>query len=694
MPKYRNKEYRFMKQTIKRSLALLMALFICIGLLPTIQIAAANETVDYVTGSNGYIYNWGTREVDATFLSPNAKAFYSGNNTYETLSSYSGGTGTSDAPKSQLYTALKNLMVSNHKYQTSYDATRSMYQYTDCENSGKTSKKISCFYTGKEIGPSWDSGKTWNREHTWPNSKGLGGNDENDIMMLRPTDSRTNSSRGNKAYGEGSGFYNPNSASNGTLDLRGDVARIFLYVYVRWGNVSGNGQYGAWGASGVIQSLDILLKWMEEDPVDTWELGRNDSVQSITGTRNVFVDYPEFAFLLFGADIPANMTTPSGEAKNAVSCTHNYVAGKVVAATCTAGGYTPYTCSLCGDSYQGNITNQLGHNYVNDTCTRCNAKKAALPGNGDKVVIYVPAHNMALSASKISDYYNKGVDISGGFGSVTANEIWVVTVNADGSYSFVSESGKKLALAGDYNSLNDTGANDDWTITAKNGADGIFYIKNVARGNYLEWYASKNNWSTYNTSDLSDLFEISFHVVKSNTQACQHTNTKVEGASAATCTGHGHTGKTVCTACGAVVNAGSVIGATGHKYADGKCTACGAAQPGVEQTEPTNPTEPSVEPTETPTEAPTETPTETPTEAPTETPTETPTEAPSVAPTDTPSEPTIESPCDPPVKDPANDSDKDSDDSTVIILIVVGVIVVVGIAVAVALVLKKKRMAE
>jgi hypothetical protein len=45
-------------------------------------------------------------------------------------------------------------------------------------------------------------------------------------------------------------------------------------------------------------------------------MGRNDAVQSITGTRNVFVDYPEYAWLLFGEDIPQNLSTPSGMGAN------------------------------------------------------------------------------------------------------------------------------------------------------------------------------------------------------------------------------------------------------------------------------------------------------------------------------------------------------------------------------------------
>ncbi len=218
-----------------------------------------------------------------------------------------GGTSQNNAPSSALYSALKSMMTSKHRTQTSYGATRDMYKYTDCEN-GDISK-ISSFYSGTTLNGAWDSGATWNREHTWPNSKGLGGNDENDIMMLRPTAVSENSGRGNKAYGKVNTqyIYYPNSESNGAVDVRGDCARICLYVYTRWGNTS-----KMWGSYGVIESLDTLIEWMIADPVDTWEMGRNDAVQSITGVRNVYVDYPELAFKLFGYSVPANYSSPSG----------------------------------------------------------------------------------------------------------------------------------------------------------------------------------------------------------------------------------------------------------------------------------------------------------------------------------------------------------------------------------------------
>lgn len=318
--------------------------------------------VKYVKVGN-YIANWGVRGETATFLTSYAENYYTGSYTYATLSGKQGGTGQSNAPSSQLYKALKDMMNAKSTSTTSYNGTRDLYKYTDCMVSNYS--YISSFYSGRKLNGAWDSGKTWNREHTWPNSK-ISGNGENDIMMLRPTSVKENSDRANKAYGESGSCYDPNKeATPNGFNVRGDCARIILYVYVRWGITD-----TMWGTSGVMESLDTLLKWMQEDPVDTWELGRNDAVQSITGVRNAFVDYPEFAWLLFGQKAPANYPTPSNG--GAPAHEHNYVA-VVTAPTCTEKGYTTYTCSICGDSYTADETAALNHNFVNGVCTRCDA---------------------------------------------------------------------------------------------------------------------------------------------------------------------------------------------------------------------------------------------------------------------------------------------------------------------------------
>lgn len=52
-------------------------------------------------------------------------------------------------------------------------------------------------------------------------------------------------------------------------------------------------------------------------------------------------------------------------------CKHNYVKGKVVAATCTENGYTVYTCSKCNTSYNGDEVKALGHKFNVEKCERC-----------------------------------------------------------------------------------------------------------------------------------------------------------------------------------------------------------------------------------------------------------------------------------------------------------------------------------
>lgn len=265
------------------------------------------DDVVYKT-AGGYTVNWGARGEDCVFLSSRAVSFYTGNYSYDTLSKNKGGSSQSNAPSSALYSALKNMMIAKHKTQTTYQGTRDLYKYTDCVSNNYS--QISSFYSGITLSGTWDYAATWNREHTWPRSKGIGDKTPpaSDIMMLRPTSVNENGSRHNIAYGQSESYYDPGES------VRGDCARIVLYMYVRWQSHQTTNYM--WGTSGVMENLNVLLKWMEEDPVDTWEMGRNDSVQSITGTRNVFVDYPEYAWLLFGKAIPEDMSTPSGIAND------------------------------------------------------------------------------------------------------------------------------------------------------------------------------------------------------------------------------------------------------------------------------------------------------------------------------------------------------------------------------------------
>ena len=277
------------KRTLRLTALVLAALMLICSLLVVVTAAPA----EYATASNS-----GKRgEVCVSLDGTGATSYYTGSNTFDSLAAQS---------PSNLKSSLHHLMTNTHKKITSYADCRDYVFRVDCEQNDTT--HATTLYTSYHMtSADWSPAWACNREHVWPQS--LGGNNTNgggaDLHHIRPAEAGVNSSRGNKLYGESKGFYEP-------LDnVKGDVARIILYVYVRW-----DADWGATDVTKVFESVDILLDWCELDPVDTWEMGRNEVVQSIQGNRNVFIDYPELAWHLFGREVPEGMVTPSCSALN------------------------------------------------------------------------------------------------------------------------------------------------------------------------------------------------------------------------------------------------------------------------------------------------------------------------------------------------------------------------------------------
>lgn len=214
-----------------------------------------------------------------------------------------------------LFGALNTLMGSTCRIaetRFSYNNLRSQYKYVDKDLN--QSGYIIGYYDGCSMNGTWDSGSTWNREHTWPQSKGA---DKSipmgyDMQSVRPASTAVNSDRGNTPYGESSSYYDPNVVSiNNALyvstnlgSYRGDAARVVLYDYIVYGQAgsyksslyNGNAQLlGKLGKSGVFESIPVLLKWHMTDPVSLTEMVRNDGAANYQGNRNPFIDYPELA---------------------------------------------------------------------------------------------------------------------------------------------------------------------------------------------------------------------------------------------------------------------------------------------------------------------------------------------------------------------------------------------------------------
>ena len=127
-----------------------------------------------------------------------------------------------------------------------------------------------------------------------------------------------------------------------------------------------------------------------------------------------------------------------------------------------------------------------------------------------KYVIYNPAHSMALSANKTGNY-NAGVQMTlnaeGTFDTVAKTEVWEVKNNADGTITITGTAGV-LSMAAGYSSMAFDEVNNTWSLEKQ--ADGTFFIKNVGRGNYMEWYDSFSNFSTYYNPSNAKLFKMQF----------------------------------------------------------------------------------------------------------------------------------------------------------------------------------------
>jgi endonuclease I len=232
--------------------------------------------------------------------------YYTGTYSYFNLSALSGN---------DLFGALNTLMgntsrIGNSSF--SYNSLRSEYKNVDKDLN--RSGYIIGYYNGASFSGVWDSGATWNREHTWPQSKGADKSIPmgHDMQSVRPTHTSVNSSRGNDAYGESGAYYDPDevSISNSyykTTNMgsyRGDAARVILYDYIVYGEAgghknklyNGNAQLlSKFGSAGVFESAAVLLKWHMNDPISLTEMVRNDGAQTYQGNRNPFIDYPELA---------------------------------------------------------------------------------------------------------------------------------------------------------------------------------------------------------------------------------------------------------------------------------------------------------------------------------------------------------------------------------------------------------------
>ena len=164
---------------------------------------------------------------------------------------------------------------------------------------------------------------SWNREHVWPKSHGFPDEDDNaytDVHNLKPSDRSVNSSRGTKDYDYGGSQHSEATECLTDSDswepsdsVKGDIARILFYMVVRYDpgydhdNNSFDLELVDYTTPGnndpILGKLSSLIQWHIDDPVDDFEINRNEIIFGFQENRNPFIDHPNLVNFLWGESV-------------------------------------------------------------------------------------------------------------------------------------------------------------------------------------------------------------------------------------------------------------------------------------------------------------------------------------------------------------------------------------------------------
>ncbi len=222
---------------------------------------------------------------------------------------YDAAVGTGAALEAQLAA-----IMAADQIQRAYGDFRQSAAITDADPD--TPGHLLTVYDRTSVPAAWDAGRTWNREHVWPQSLQPGSASNStrghlgDPHALRPAVPGINASRSNKPFafadtvgGFGpvaDGFYFPGDAD------KGDIARQLFYSDTLYGTALGIGLSTGDPGENQMGDLRALLAWHRDDPPDDFERRRNHTIYSPadnpdyhTLNRNAYIDHPEFAYHVF-----------------------------------------------------------------------------------------------------------------------------------------------------------------------------------------------------------------------------------------------------------------------------------------------------------------------------------------------------------------------------------------------------------
>ena len=223
--------------------------------------------------------------------------------------------------RAELKAALHQIIDDHVQFPYTSGSTDTWNILRDSDQDPNNPENVVLIYNGASVNGAqeYNGGNGWNREHVWPQS--LGGFNTStgpgsDCHNLRACHEWVNSTRSNLEFDDGGSPVTGEGLTNTFKDsnsfepnpvFKGDVARIIFYMAVRYegGGSEPDLEIDDFTNGGTYSfgKLSTLLLWHALDPVDEFERRRNSRIASYQQNRNPFIDHPEYAEAIWGAQL-------------------------------------------------------------------------------------------------------------------------------------------------------------------------------------------------------------------------------------------------------------------------------------------------------------------------------------------------------------------------------------------------------
>lgn len=220
---------------------------------------------------------------------------------------------------------LAQKITNTHTIQLQYTNVWGVLQQTDLDPLNSNNVLLLYGYDDGDGNPITDLSRNknnnggnngeWNREHAYaqslatPNMNTSSPNAGTDAHHLRASDVQMNGNRGNRKFAAGTG----NSGNVGANwypgnEWKGDVARMMMYMYLRYPTQCLPDNVGVGSAVGIDPSMiTLFLDWNAQDAPSQYEHNRNNILETAQGNRNPFIDNPYLATIIWGGMAAQNL---------------------------------------------------------------------------------------------------------------------------------------------------------------------------------------------------------------------------------------------------------------------------------------------------------------------------------------------------------------------------------------------------